>query len=129
MHIFYAHILNNLYLASNAEKHPLERGETIDMGQVFWTYVNCKNGSVKILMEIAKRYESHRGIQIALDAYLETILALQPDRMYLRALVPLLMLQLGKAGTSSTLIHGLSLISQGLSWDFQLMGSKPFLKI
>ena len=96
------------------------------MGQVFWTYVNCKNGSVKILMEIAKRYESHRGIQIALDAYLETILALQPDRMYLRALVPLLMLQLGKAGISSTLIHGLSLISQGLSLDFQLMGSKPF---
>jgi len=92
----YAHTLNNLIPASDAEKHPLERGETIDMGQVFWTYVNCKNGSVKILMEIAKRYESHRGIQIALDAYLETIMALQPDRMYLRALVPLLMLQLGK---------------------------------
>lgn len=86
----------NIFHPTDAEKHPLERGESIDMGQVFWTYINCKNGGAKILGEIARMNESHRGIQITLDAYLETIVAFQPDRMYLRALVPLLMLQLGK---------------------------------
>jgi len=83
-------------IPSDAEKHPLECGKTIDIGQVFWTYVNCKSASAKALGEIARFNESYRGIEITLDAYLENILALQPDRMYLRALVPLLMLQLGK---------------------------------
>ena len=46
--------------------------------------------------EIARRSESHHGLQMALEAYLESIMALQPDRMYLRALVPLIFIQLGR---------------------------------
>ena len=79
-------------------KHPIEKGleEFVDMGQVFLTYQHCKPMSAKMLSEIARVNESYRGTQIALDAYLEVIMVLQPYRMYLRALVPLLMIQLGK---------------------------------
>ena len=55
----------------------MECGKTIDIGQVFWTYVNCKSASAKALGEIARFNESYRGIEITLDAYLENILALQ----------------------------------------------------
>ena len=75
---------------------PLERGIIVDLGQVFWTYINCKVNSVKIMGEIARRSESYHGLQMALEAYLESIMALQPDRMYLRALVPLIFIQLGR---------------------------------
>jgi len=75
---------------------PLERGIIIDLGQVFWTYINCKTAGVKVMGEIARRSESYHGLQMALEAYLEAIMALQPDRMYLRALVPLLLIQLGR---------------------------------
>ena len=34
------------------------------MGQVFWTYVNCKSASAKALGEIARFNESYRGIEI-----------------------------------------------------------------
>ena len=66
------------------------------MGQLFWTYINCKSCSVKGLGIIARQGESYHGLQMALEAYLENIMALQPNRMYLRALVPLLLIQLGR---------------------------------
>ena len=78
------------------ENLPAERGIFGDLGQVFWTYVNCKSFSVKIMGEIARRNESYHGLQMTLEAYIETIMTLQPDRMYLRALVPLLLIQLGR---------------------------------
>ena len=71
-------------------------GVIVDLGQVFWTYVNCKNCSVKCMGIIARQGESYHGLQMALEAYLESIMALQPDRMYLRALVPLIFIQLGR---------------------------------
>ena len=75
---------------------PLERGIIVDLGQVFWTYINCKGNSVKVMGEIARRSESYHGLEMALEAYLEVIMALQPNRMYLRALVPLIFIQLGR---------------------------------
>ena len=78
------------------ENLPAERGILGDLVQVFWTYVNCKSFSVKIMGEIARRSESYHGLQMALDAYLETIMVLQPKSMFNRALVPLLLIQLGR---------------------------------
>jgi hypothetical protein len=71
--------------------------QIIDMGQVFWTYVNCKYySSAKGIGIIVRQGESYHGLQMALEAYLEAIMALQPNKMYLRALVPLLLIQLGR---------------------------------
>ena len=67
-----------------------------DMGQVFLTYINCKNYSIMSMDLISRQHESYHGLQMTLEAYLESIMALQPDRMYLRALVPLLFIQLGR---------------------------------
>ena len=66
------------------------------MGQVFCTYINCKSASAGFMGKIARQGESYHGLQMALEAYLESIMALQPDRMYLRALVPLIFIQLGR---------------------------------
>ena len=83
---------------------PLEKGIIVDLGQVFWTYINCKGNSVKVMGEIARRSESYHGLEMALEAYLEVIMALQPNRMYLRALVPLLFIQLGRDGDAYNFI-------------------------
>ena len=88
---------NYEYIADGANGNlPLEKGEIVNLGQVFWTYINCKSCSVKGLGIIARQGESYHGLQMALEAYLEEIMALQPNRMYLRALVPLLLIQLGR---------------------------------
>jgi hypothetical protein len=88
---------NYEYICDHANGNlPLERGIIVDLGQVFWTYMNCKNCSVKCMGIIARQGESYHGLQMALEAYLEAIMALQPNKMYLRALVPLLLIQLGR---------------------------------
>ena len=51
---------------------------------------------MKILGDIGRRHQSYHGIQIALDAFWEHILTLQPSYLYLRMLIPLIMIQLGK---------------------------------
>jgi hypothetical protein len=75
---------------------PLERGEIVDLGQVFCTYMNCKSASAGFMGKIARQGESYHGLQMALEAYLETIMVLQPKATYNRALVPLLLIQLGR---------------------------------
>ena len=45
---------------------------------------------------IARQYESYHGIQVAKEAFLEIIMTLQPARMYHRAVVPLLLIQIGR---------------------------------
>jgi len=75
---------------------PLERGNVVNLGQVFKTYINCKTYIVKAMGRIARHGESYHGLQLALEAHLEAIMILQPDRMYFRALVPLLFIQLGQ---------------------------------
>ena len=45
---------------------------------------------------MASQYESYHGMQVAKEAFLEVIMTLQPARMYLRAIVPLLLIQIGK---------------------------------
>ena len=51
---------------------------------------------MKILGDIGRRHQSYHGIQVALDAFLEHIMILQPFSLYLRMFIPLLMIQLGK---------------------------------
>ena len=45
---------------------------------------------------MASQYETYHGMQVAKEAFLEVIMALQPARMYLRAIVPLLLIQIGR---------------------------------
>ena len=49
-----------------------------------------------IIAKMASQYESYHGMQVAKEAFLEVIMTLQPARMYLRAIVPLLLIQIGK---------------------------------
>ena len=46
--------------------------------------------------KIASQYESYHGTQVAKEAFLEVIMALQPARMYHRAVVPLLLIKIGR---------------------------------
>ena len=69
---------------------PLERGNVVNLSQVFKTYINCKTYIIKAMGRIARHGESYHGLQLALEAHLEAIMILQPDRMYFRAFVPLL---------------------------------------
>ena len=69
---------------------PLERGNVVNLSQVFKTYINCKTYIVKAIGRIARHGESYHGLQLALEAHLKAIMILQPDRMYFRAFVPLL---------------------------------------
>ena len=66
-----------------------------DLGQVFMNY-RATSLNAKLLGEMARGKESYYGLEKALDAYLDKILELQPFYMYLRALVPLLYIQLGR---------------------------------
>ena len=75
---------------------PLERGIIVDLGQVFKTYINCTYNSVKFMGKVARQGESYHGLRLALEAHLEAIMILQPNRMYFRAHVPLLFIQLGQ---------------------------------
>jgi len=65
------------------------------LGQVFMNY-RATSLNAKLLGEMARGKESYYGLEKALDAYLDKILELQPFYMYLRALVPLLYIQLGR---------------------------------
>ena len=49
----------------------------------------------RFLGEIARKHQSYHGTQIALDAYLEHMLNLQPTAFHLRMFIPLFMIQLG----------------------------------
>ena len=66
------------------------------LGEVFCTYITCKTASACFMGKIARQGESYHGLQMALEAYLETIMVHQPKAMYDRALVPLLLIQLGR---------------------------------
>ena len=74
----------------------LERGIMDDLGEVFKTYINCETYSVRLMGFLARQGESYHGLQVALEANLEVIMALQPHRLYLRAIIPLLLIQLGR---------------------------------
>ena len=52
--------------------------------------------SVELFSDMAREQKSYYGLEIALDAYLDLFMKLQPFKLYLRALVPLLMIQLGR---------------------------------
>ena len=67
-----------------------------DMGQVFLTYINCKNYSVMSMDLISRQYESYHGLQMTVKANLEVMMALQPDQMYFRGFVPIHLIQLGQ---------------------------------
>ena len=67
-----------------------------DMGQVFLTYINCKNYSVMSMDLISRQHESYHGLQMTLKANLEVMMALQPDQMYFRGFVPIHLIQLGQ---------------------------------
>ena len=49
-----------------------------------------------IIGKIASQYESYHGTQVAKEAFLDVIMALQPARMYHRAVVPLLLIKIGR---------------------------------
>jgi hypothetical protein len=67
-----------------------------DLGQVFLTYINCKNYSVVSMDLISRQHESYHGLQMTLEANLEVMMSLQPDQMYFRGFVPIHLIQLGQ---------------------------------
>ena len=71
------------------------RGDNVNLGQLFMNY-RATAVSVKLLGDMAREQESYYGLEMTLDAYLDVILDLQPYFMYLRSLVPLMMIQLGR---------------------------------
>jgi len=73
----------------------IDSGDHSNLGALFMGY-RAGGVRVKALAEMARVDASYHGLQIALDAHLKLIMELQPFNMYLRALVPLMMIQLGK---------------------------------
>ena len=52
--------------------------------------------SVELFSDMAREQKSYYGLEIALEAHLDLMMKLQPFKLLLRALVPLLMIQLGR---------------------------------
>ena len=52
--------------------------------------------SVELFSDMAREQKSYYGLEIALEAQLDLMMKLQPYKLLLRALVPLLMIQLGR---------------------------------
>ena len=88
---------NFMVIHDGTSRNLPDPGSLVNLGQVFKMYINCKTYNVKAMGKIARHAESYHGLQLALEAHLEAIMMLQPDRMYFRALVPLLFIQLGQA--------------------------------
>jgi len=65
------------------------------IGVLFSVYNHSKSMGTRFLGEIARKHQSYHGTQIALDAYLENMLNLQPTAFHLRMFIPLFMIQLG----------------------------------
>ena len=65
------------------------------LGVLFSVYNHSKSMGTRFLGEIARKHQSYHGTQIALDAYLEHMLNLQPTAFHLRFFIPLFMIQLG----------------------------------
>ena len=65
------------------------------LGVLFSVYNHSKSMGTRFLGEIARKHQSYHGTQIALDAYLENMLNLQPTAFHLRMFIPLFMIQLG----------------------------------
>ena len=87
---------NFMVIHDGTSRNLPDPGSLVNLGQVFKMYINCKTYNVKAMGKIARHAESYHGLQLALEAHLEAIMMLQPDRMYFRALVPLLFIQLGQ---------------------------------
>ena len=83
--------------------------------------------SVKLLGDIAREHKSYYGLETALDAYLDLIMKLQPFKLYLRALVPLLMIQLGRDDDAYNFIK-FWLKNTPKSCDFQISEDGLFLE-
>jgi len=66
------------------------------VGPTFQGFKFCNGLAPKMMGEISRRAQSYQGMEKTLDAYLKVILQLQPYHLYLRALIPLIMIELGK---------------------------------
>ena len=102
------------------------RGENVDLGQLFMNY-RASSLSVKMLSEMARKHKSYHGLEMALDAYLDWIMKLQPFKMYLRALVPLMLIQLGRDDEAYNFIK-FWLKNTPKSCDFQISEDGLFLE-
>jgi len=102
------------------------RGQNVDLGQLFMNY-RASFVSVKLLSDMAREHKSYYGLEIALDAYLDLIMKLQPFKLYLRALVPLLMIQLGRDDDAYNFIK-FWLKNTPKSCDFQISEDGLFLE-
>jgi len=102
------------------------RGQNVDLGQLFMNY-RASFVSVKLLGDIAREHKSYYGLETALDAYLDLIMKLQPFKLYLRALVPLLMIQLGRDDDAYNFIK-FWLKNTPKSCDFQISEDGLFLE-
>jgi len=71
------------------------RGQNVDLGQLFMNYRESLI-SVELFSDMAREQKSYYGLEIALEAHLDLMMKLQPFKLLLRALVPLLMIQLGR---------------------------------
>ena len=102
------------------------RGENVNLGQLFMNY-RASSLSVKMLSEMARKHKSYHGLEMALDAYLDWMMKLQPFKMYLRALVPLLLIQLGRDDEAYNFIK-FWLKNTPKSCDFQISEDGLFLE-
>jgi len=71
------------------------RGQNVNLGQLFMNY-RASLISVELFSDMAREKKSYYGLEIALEAQLDLMMKLQPFKLLLRALVPLLMIQLGR---------------------------------
>jgi len=73
----------------------INSGDHSNLGKLFMGY---RSGGIRVkaLAQMGRIDASYHGLQIGLDAHLKLIMELQPYNMYLRALVPFMMVQLGK---------------------------------
>ena len=102
------------------------RGDNVNLGQLFMNY-RASSLSAKVLGEIARKHKSYHGLEMALDAYLDWMMKLQPFKMYLRALVPLLLIQLGRDDEAYNFIK-FWLKNTPKSCDFQISEDGLFLE-
>jgi len=102
------------------------RGQNVDLGQLFMNY-RATFVSVELLSDMAREHKSYYGLEIALDAYLDLFMKLQPFKLLLRALVPLMMIQLGRDDDAYNFIK-FWLKNTPKSCNFQISEDEIFLK-
>jgi len=101
--------------------------KNVDLGQLFMNYRESSLTSVNMLRSMAQKHKSYLGLEMALDAYLDLIMKLQPFEMYLRALVPLMLIQLGRDDEAYNFIK-FWLKNTPKSCDFQISEDGLFLE-